>query len=107
MSPLLLLFLQEPTNPPAPAPVLDMRQVPVVAEVSRIRLTPKIDGKLEEEEWDPLGESDAVKTFLQWEPGVLHIAASGAMGKDLVVSIDPGSNGWLVGKNNLEARIGM
>lgn len=106
MSPLLLLFLQEPTNP-APAPVLDFRQAPVVAETNRIRLTPKIDGKIEEEEWDPLGTSGEVKTFLEWEPGVLHIAASGAMGKDLLVSIDPGSNGWLVGKNNLEARIGI
>jgi hypothetical protein len=104
MSPLLLLVLQQPTTPATP---VDLRQAPVVAETNRIRLTPRIDGKIEEEEWDALGTSGETKTYLQWEPGVLHIAASGAMGKDLLVSIDPGSDGWLVGKNNLEARIGL
>ncbi len=106
MSPLLLLVLQQPTTPATPAP-LDLRQAPVVAETNRIRLSPQIDGKIEDEEWDAFATSGDTKTFLQWEPGVIHIAASGAMGKDLLVSIDPDSDGWLVGKNNLEARIGL
>ena len=100
MLPPLLLALQNP------AP-LDLRSAPAIAETTRLQLTPKLDGRIEDEEWDPLGTSGDVKTFLQWEPGALHIAAAGAMGKDLLVSIDPGADGWLVGATNLEARIGQ
>lgn len=100
MSPLLLLALQ------APAP-LDLRTAPVVAEPTRIELTPKLDGKIEDEEWDAFGTSGDVKTYLQWEPGALHVAGATAAGRDLLVSIDPGGDGWLVGANNLEARIGL
>lgn len=105
MSPLFLLLFQDPT--PAPTPALDLRQAPVVAEVERIQLTPKIDGKIDEEEWDPLGSSGDAKTYFQWEPGAIHVAATGAVGKDLLVSVDPGGDGWLVGSNNLEVRIGL
>lgn len=109
MVPLLLLHFQEPTTP-APAPttppaVVDLRQAPTIAEPTRLKLTPVLDGKLAEEEWDPFGESNGSKTFLQWEPRVLYVAATATTGKDLVVSIDPDSDGWLVGKNNLEARV--
>ena len=109
MSPILLLLplLQEPAVPSQAPPALDLRQAPVVAEADRICLTPKIDGKIEDEEWDALGQSGDVKTFLQWEPGALHVAAAGAAGRDVLVSIDPDGDGWLVGRNNLEARIGL
>ncbi len=108
MSPILLLLIQDPTTPPPQAPpALDLRQAPVVAEADRIALTPRIDGRIEEEEWDALGQSGEVRTFLQWEPGAIHVAAAGAAGKDVLVSIDPGGDGWLVGPNNLEARIGL
>ena len=106
MSPFLLLLCQEPTVPATP-PALDFRQAPVVAELERIRLTPKLDGHLDEEEWDAFGQSGDTKTFLQWEPGVLHVAASALTGKDLIVSIDPKSDGWLVGRDNVEIRIGV
>ena len=99
MSPLLLLALQSPPS--------DLRQPPVVAETTRIELTPKLDGKIEDEEWDALETSGETKTYLQWEPGEIHVAAAAAAGKDLLVSIDPGADGWLVGRDNLEARIGV
>ena len=99
MSPLLLLALQ--------APALDLRQAPVVPATTRIQLTPRLDGKIDDEEWDAFTEAEGVKTYLQWEPGALHVAASGAMGKDILVSIDTNGDGWLVGKDNLEARIGQ
>ncbi len=102
MSPLFLLALQTP----APAP-LDLRQPPAVTERTRIELTPKLDGRIEDEEWDPLVLSGEVKTYLQWEPGALHVAAATAAGRDLLVSVDPDGDGWLVGANNLEARIGL
>ncbi len=102
MSPLLLLALQTP----APS-TIDLRQPPIIAETTRLELTPRLDGRIEEEEWDPLGTSGDVKTYFQWEPGALHVAAAAAMGKDLLVSIDPGADGWLVGATNLEARIGQ
>ena len=101
MSPLILLALQ---TPPA---AIDLRQSPVVAETTRLQITPKLDGRIEDEEWDALGTSGDVRTYLQWEPGALHVAAAAAMGKDLLVSVDPGDDGWLVGATNLEARIGQ
>lgn len=104
MSPLLLFAFQTPV----PAPVaLDLRQAPAVAEPTRIELTPRLDGKIEDEEWDALGASGDVKTYLQWEPGALHVAGAAMAGKDLLVSVDPGGDGWLVGSDNLEARIGV
>lgn len=109
MSPFILFLIQEPTTPPTPQTppaLVDLRVAPVVAETSRIRLTPSLDGKIEEEEWDGLGTSGETKTYLQWEPGAIHVAAAATMGKDLLVSIDSDGNGWLVGRNNLEARIG-
>lgn len=106
MSPLLLLALQTPAAPATPAAV-DLRQAPTVVESTRLELTPRLDGRIEDEEWDPLGTSGDVKTYLQWEPGAIHVAAAAALGKDLLVSIDPGADGWLVGATNLEARIGQ
>src|SRR4051794_27770199 len=77
-----------------------------VAESNRIAVTPKINGKLDEEEWDPLASDAATKTFFQWEPGRLHAAAAVPNGEDMVVSIDARGNGWLIGSDNLEIRVG-
>lgn len=77
----------------------------VIAEPNRIALTPRIDGKLDDEEWDPLSTSPDMKSFFQWEPGKFHIAAIVPTGHDVVASIDLKANGWLIGKDNLEIRI--
>ena len=103
MSPLLLAFLQTSGTEPTP---IDLRQAPTVVETKRLRLTPVIDGRLAEEEWDEFGTSEGVKTYLQWEPNAIHVAAGAAAGKDLLLSLDLDGDGWLVGKDNLEARIG-
>ena len=104
MSPLLLAFLQTPGIEPA---TIDLRQPPSVAETKRLEITPEIDGRIAEEEWDEFGLSEGVKTYLQWEPGMIHIAAAMAQGKDLLLSLDLSGDGWLVGKDNLEARVGV
>lgn len=72
--------------------------VPVIALTDRIALTPVLDGKLEREEWDSLSGS----TYLQWEPGKLHLAANVKNGSAAIFTIDLNADGWLVGKDNIE-----
>src|SRR4051794_3660599 len=38
----------------------------IVAEPMRIALTPKIDGKIDPEEWDALTAIDTANTYFQW-----------------------------------------
>jgi len=109
-----LLAVQEPqVQPPVatenPTPVRQAAPFStpfVVAEPARLALTPKIDGKLEEEEWDPIIGEAGMKGFFQWEPRKLHVAATVPSGHDLILSLDLKSNGWLVGADNLEIRVG-
>jgi hypothetical protein len=72
-----------------------------------VALTPKLDGVIEEEEWDPIVSTDTLKGYLQWEPGKLHVAGTVPNGQDLLLSVDLRSDGWLVSGDNLEIRIGM
>ena len=76
-----------------------------VRETTRLALTPKLDGKLSEEEWDRFAIIDGVQTYFQWQPGKLHGAATLPVGKDLVASFDLQGDGWLVGADNVEVRI--
>ncbi len=68
-------------------------------------LTPKIDGKIDEEEWDPIAKTADMQSYFQWEPGKLYIAAVVPTGHDVVASFDLKANGWLHGKDNLEIRL--
>lgn len=74
-----------------------------VESTVRVALTPKLDGVIEPEEWDQLG-TDGVQSFFQWEPDMLHWAASAAKTEDIIVSLDTQGDGWLNGKDNLEIR---
>jgi hypothetical protein len=96
----------EPAQPQTPATPESSFQTPfVVAEPNRLALTPKLDGELSDEEWDPLVSSEVLKGYLQWEPGLLHFAATVPSGQDVVLSLDMRANGWLVGNDNLEIRV--
>ncbi len=75
-----------------------------VAEPNRLALTPTLDGRIDEEEWDVLATGADWLGAFQWEPRKVHIGGKIPLGKDLVVSLDQKSNGWLVGKDNLEVR---
>src|SRR3990172_9016718 len=77
-----------------------------VAEPDRIALTPKLDGKLEEEEWDSFASSGGNSVSFQWEPGRIHAGASMPLSHELVVSLDLRGDGWLIGDDNLELRLG-
>jgi hypothetical protein len=68
-------------------------------------LTPVLDGRLEHEEWEPLGPPDGSRAFFQWEPGSFYWAARAPQGHDVVVSIDEAGDGWLVGDDGWEFRI--
>jgi len=76
-----------------------------VAEPDRIMITPRMDGKVVEEDWDPFTAGNGCRTYLQWVPGAIYAAGTGPVGDDMVVSLDLGADGWLVGANNLEVRL--
>ncbi|MDX2064860.1 MAG: hypothetical protein SFX74_03855 [Fimbriimonadaceae bacterium] len=76
-----------------------------VAESRRIALTPKLDGVASAEEWDALTAEGTVSTFFQWEPGKFHVGTLTAAPAVVVVSVDLGNNGWLIGDDNLEVRL--
>jgi hypothetical protein len=76
-----------------------------VAQPARLAITPKIDGKMEAEEWDHLATVDGLESYLQWEPQRVHIAARVPAGQDLLVSLDLRGDGWLQGQDNLEIRV--
>lgn len=110
MLPLLLLASAQdltvptgstPTRPQGPSP---FSVAPEFAETVRLAITPRIDGTLADEEWDPLGTGSAT-TYFQWEPGKLHFAGKVRAGQDLVATLDLGGNGWLIGADNIEVRI--
>ncbi|RYG43971.1 hypothetical protein EON79_15915, partial [bacterium] len=106
---LLALFLQEPLMPVTPvvaAPQMpNFTQAPSAVESTRIALTPVLDGRLEEEEWDPFATEAGGTTYFQWEPSGLHLAAKITPGYEIVASFDLANDGWLKGKDNLEVRI--
>ena len=110
--PLSLLFAlalgQDPTQAVPPTVVqeaINFTKPYEVLEVSRLSITPKVDGKIEEEEWDELGTAAAGKAYFQWEPGKLHIAGVVPEGRELLASFDLRQNGWLIGADNLQVRI--
>ncbi len=76
-----------------------------IAEPIRLALTPTLDGKIEEEEWDPFFSVPGLTAYLGWEPDKIHVAAVVPNGQDAVVSMDLKSNGWLVGSDNVEVRV--
>lgn len=107
--PLLLALLglaigsqQTPTSTPPVQPFTDRQEI---VDSVRLALTPKIDGTMEDEEWDPLLKTTDMDSYFQWEPGKLHLAGRVPVGSELVYSIDLKNNGWLVGRDNLEIRL--
>ncbi|MBS1718120.1 MAG: hypothetical protein JSS72_10370 [Armatimonadetes bacterium] len=89
----------------APAPAPPQFIVPnTVAETNRLALTPKLDGKLGTEEWDPLTTGD-INSFFQWEPGKLYFAGRVMQGQDALISLDLKGSGWLVGGGKYEIRL--
>jgi hypothetical protein len=97
---------QQNATSAAPAvPMMFVRPM-TISQPMRLAMTPRIDGRIENEEWDPFNTVDGVDTYFQWEPNKIHIAAAHVpMGQDLVISIDGHGDGWLVGKDNVEVRV--
>src|SRR4051812_13139307 len=58
--------------PQVPQPFIDREDI---ADLTRLALTPKLDGKIDTEEWDPFVQSNGMDTYFQWEPGKLYLAA--------------------------------
>lgn len=71
----------------------------------RLAVTPRMDGRLEEGEWQRLSRDEELASYLQWEPGILYLAGTTRLDRDLVFSLDLLADGWLVGSDNLELRV--
>lgn len=99
--------LQEPVVPMAApqVPSPDFMVAPLVLEGTRIALSPILDGRQEEEEWDPFITEGDGRTYFQWQPGALHLAARTVPGTEVVASFDLANDGWLKGRDNVEVRI--
>jgi len=86
----------------APQPFIDKQDV---ADLTRLALTPKLDGVVDPEEWDPFVQSGDLDSYFQWEPGKLYLAAKAPVGDEVIYSFDLKNNGWLVGRDNVEIRM--
>ncbi len=86
-------------------PPLDMSSRYDVVDPNRLALTPMIDGRFDNEEWDVLHSSPTAPVFLQWEPGTLYLGGKFPVGKDVVFSLDMQGDGWLIGRDNVEVRV--
>lgn len=78
-----------------------------VRDLLRLACTPKMDGRIEDEEWDTLSFTGGLETGMMWEPGILYLASRAPAGRDVVWSLDLHGDGWLVGRDNLEIRVVM
>jgi hypothetical protein len=78
---------------------------PTLAEPSRLEMTPGMNGKIENEDWDVLSGGEGTKSYFQWAPGIIYVAGIAPVGSDLLLSLDLGNDGWLVGSDNYEARV--
>lgn len=115
MFPLMLAFaMQEaPPQPPVQPPVPPIPAPPAfsspfeASDLNRLALTPNLDGVMDQEEWQPLWSDAGSSASLQWEPGVLYLAAKVPAGAEGVFSLDLNGDGWLVGSDNFEVRLGM
>ncbi|MBL8087495.1 MAG: hypothetical protein JNM85_05410 [Chthonomonas sp.] len=76
-----------------------------VASTQRLALTPQIDGRFDQEEWDGLNTSVNAPTTMQWEPNKLFLGAVVPVGRDIIFSLDLNGDGWLVGDDNVELRV--
>lgn len=83
----------------------DMTKPLVVGQPVRLAITPLLDGKLAEEEWDKLAEADGFESYFQWEPETVYWAAKAKAGEDVVLTLDTNADGWLIGNDNLEFRV--
>lgn len=74
-------------------------------EPTILALTPVMDGRIVAEEWMKSPGSARAETYLQWEPGVLHFAATLANSDSVIVSLDVEGDGWLRGTDNREITV--
>lgn len=113
-APLALSFVCFQVQTTAPVPeratpkvVPDFAAVQPFGELVRLELSPKIDGMIQDEEWDPLLSTQTMQGYLQWAPHAVFAAAKLPIGQDVLLSFDFGAKGWLQGKNHLEVRASM
>ncbi len=90
-----------------PAVLAMLGQPYQVENIVRLALTPRLDGTLEAEEWDTLASSGTATAYMQWEPDTYYWAMKLSNTEDAVFSLDANADGWLVGADNLELRVGM
>lgn len=106
----------KPAEPAAPAAPVVVAGPPAKPEVSDVtpdtnifKRTPKIDGVVEDGEWDAFytyksGELE-VTTYADWDSSNLYIAAKSNKPIDLLALLDANADGWYNGEDNYEFRV--
>lgn len=80
----------------------------VTPDTNIFKRTPKIDGVVEDGEWDAFytyksGELD-ITTYADWDSSNLYIAAKSDKPVDLLALLDANADGWYNGEDNYEFR---
>lgn len=101
------------TPAPAPAPVAVTAVAPglapaVAPDTDIFRRTPKVDGVIDEGEWDAFytysfGGLD-VTTYADWDSENLYLAVKSNKPVDLLAILDARADGWYNGEDNYEFR---
>ncbi len=98
-----------PVTPPAPAP--EPAPAPALApavqpDTDIFRRTPKLDGVIEDGEWDTFYTYSfsglEVTTYANWDAGSLYIAAKANKPFDMLGVLDARADGWYNGDDNYE-----
>jgi hypothetical protein len=103
------------TPPTAPAPVVvgqpgaKVETPEVTPDTNIFKRTPKLDGVVEDGEWDAFytyksGDLD-LTTYADWDSANLYIAAKSNKPVDLLALLDANSDGWYNGEDNYEFRV--
>ncbi len=101
-----------PVAPAAPAPPEDAAKLAPPAikpDTDIFRRTPKIDGVVEDGEWDTFYTYTTpaldVTTYADWDQDNIYIAARSSKPIDLLALLDAFDDGWYNGEDNYEFRV--
>lgn len=100
---------EAPVAPVAPAqPVVTVEGPEVTPDTSIFRRTPRIDGVVDDGEWDAFyvySTADlTVTTYADWDADNLYVAAKSSKPIDLLALLDAFADGWYNGEDNYEFR---
>lgn len=98
-----------PVAPAAPVVAVEpVEKTDITPDTNIFKRTPKIDGVVEDGEWDTFYTSKSgdweITTFANWDSANLYVAAKSNKPIDLLALLDANADGWYNGEDNYEFR---